>query len=426
MKSLYQLFFLLAAVYCLPVAAQAAPGEGAAAPVEGTPLASLVDEARRANPEIQMALHEYRASTYVSKEATALPATQLMLQHLSVGSPRPFAGYTTSDFAYIGIGVSQEIPWPGKRALQGSVADAQSQARQYGADAVAREVTAELKVAYFQLAYLQQTLATLMRDDKLLAELDQIAESRYRAGQGNEQEVLKAQLQHTRILNEIAMHHRDVGQLQAQIKRLLGRAQDSPDIVTEPLRERTISATATDLLQRVKEQNSDVLSREQIAKSAEQSTKLAKREFRPDFNVQYVYQNTDRKFPDYYMFTLGVTLPNRGRRRAELAEAEEMQKKAGAEVDSEIQQRMAEVQQQYVIASTSAEQLKIYREGLLPQAEATYRASLAAYQANRQDFETLISAFMDSLNLEVEYLKQLSEQQTAIARLESLTGVDLP
>ena len=63
---------------------------------------------------------------------------------------------------------------------------------------------------------------------------------------------------------------------------------------------------------------------------------------------------------------------------------------------------------------------------MLPQADATYRASLAAYQANRQDFETLISAFMDSLNLEVEYLKQLSEQQTAIARLESLTGVDLP
>jgi outer membrane protein TolC len=139
-----------------------------------------------------------------------------------------------------------------------------------------------------------------------------------------------------------------------------------------------------------------------------------------------MYQNTDRKFRDYYMLTLTVTLPNRGRRRAELAAAAEHQQTATSELNAEIQRRSAEVQSQYVSAQTSGEQLKIYREGLIPQAEATYRAALAAYQANRQDFETLLSSLRDLLDFEEQYQKELSEHESALAHLESLTGVTLP
>jgi outer membrane protein TolC len=287
-------------------------------------------------------------------------------------------------------------------------------------------VIEQLKVAYFKLAYLQQTLGVLLRDDKLLGEMEQIAESRYRVGQGNQAEVLKAQLQHTRILQEIAMHHREVGQAQAQLKQLLGRAQGSADIVTEPLRERVLPPGSADLLEGVQQHNPEVAFREQVAKRSDKQAELARKEFRPDFGLQYMYQNTDRKFRDYYMLTFTVTLPNRGRRRAELAAATEHQQTAASELSAEIQHRSAEVQSQYVAAQTSGEQLKIYREGLIPQAEATYRAALAAYQANRQDFETLLSSFRDLLDFEEQYQKELSEHESALAHLESLTGVDLP
>ncbi len=427
MKSICLLRFGALVLLWIPAAAaHAATEETGNNRATATPLSRLIEEVRQRNPEIQAAKHTYRAATYASKQATALPDTQLILQQLSVGSPRPFAGYTNSDFAYIGIGASQEIPWPGKRALRGSVADSEAESQQFQFDATGRDVIAQLKVAYFKLAYLQQTLETLTRDDKLLAEVEQMAESRYRVGQGNQQEVLKAQLQRTRILREIAMHHRDVGELQVQLKRLLARPQDSPDIVTEPLRERDLPLAAGDLLQRVREQNASVLAREQMARKSERETDLAQKEFRPDFTLQYQYENTDRKFRDYYMFTLGVTLPNRGRRHAELAQAQENQKRAVAELENEVQLRMAEVKDQYVVATTSAEQLRIYREGLMPQAEATFRAALAAYQANRQDFETLISSFLDALNFEVEYLKELSDHESALARLESVAGVTLP
>jgi hypothetical protein len=69
--------------------------------------------------------------------------------------------------------------------------------------------------------------------------------------------------------------------------------------------------------------------------------------------------------------------------------------------------------------------LKIYQEGLLPQSEAVFRAALAAYQANRQDFQTLFSSFLDRLDLELQYQRELLEHESALARLESLTGVTI-
>jgi len=390
------------------------------------PLTALIEETQQKNPDIQAAIHEYRAANNGVKGAGALPDTQLMLQHLSVGSPRPFAGYTNSDFAYIGIGASQQLPWPGKRALRSEVAGLDAESARAQSAVVSRTVIEQLKVAYFKLAYLQQTLDVLLRDDKLLGEMEQIAESRYRVGKGNQAEVLKAQLQHTRILQEITMHHREVGQAQAQLKQVLGRAQGSTDIVTEPLRERVLPPSSADLLEAVRQRNPEVAFREQVAKRSDKQVELARKEFRPDFGLQYMYQNTDRKFRDYYMLTLTVTLPNRVRRRAELATAAEHQQTATLELSAEIQRRLAEVQSQYVAAQTSGEQLKIYREGLIPQAEATYRAALAAYQTNRQDFETLLSSFRDLLDFEEQYQKELSEHESALARLESLTGVALP
>ncbi|HVH86041.1 MAG TPA: TolC family protein, partial [Terriglobales bacterium] len=388
-----------------------------------TSLDELIKEADQKNPEIATAQSGYEAATHVARQVSALPETQLTVQQFAVGSPRPFAGYTNSDFAYIGFGVSQEIPFPGKRGLRGEVANSDADARQIQIESVRRTIVAKLKATYFRLAYLQQTLAVLEKDDQLLKDVEQIVESRYRVGQGNQQEVLKAQLQHTKILQEITMHHREVGQLEALLKQLLNRPQDSPDIQTQPLGLREIRYSASELLNLVKQQNPDIQAQQQMVRKAESQVALANKDFRPDFNVQYMYENTDRKFRDYYVATFGITLPNRGRRKAELAEAEASRQQAIRQLEAESQKRLAEVQDQYVFAQTSAEQLKIYKEGLIPQSEATFRSALAAYQANRQDFQTLLSSFLDVLNLETEYQRELADHESSLAQLEALTGV---
>lgn len=391
-----------------------------------TPLESLIHEAEAKNPEIRVATHAYQAAVRGSKAAGALPGTQLTVQNLAVGSPRPLAGYTNSDFAYVGLGASQELPWPGKRKLRTQVAGLQAQSMLDQSKAVDLNVVEQLKIAYYRLSYLQQDLNILTRDDKVLSDVEQIAEAQYRVGKGNQQEVLKAQLQHTQILEAMSRNGSEQAVQQTELKRLLNRRQDSSDVVAEPLTESALPPDPAELFRTATEQNPDIAARKASLEGAKKAVELAHKEFRPDFGVQYMYQNTDRRFRDYYMATFTVDLPNRGRRRAELAQALEQQKSADAALDAETQARMAGVRQQYDIARLSSEQLKIYREGLLPQAQATFRAAMAAYQANRQDFETLLSSFRDVLNVEEQYQLQLSEHETALARLESLTGETLP
>src|SRR5947208_2521471 len=101
-------------------------------PVASTPihLSELLAEAAGNNPQIAAADHGARAARQVAPQMTTLPDPKLTYQQLSVGSPKPFAGYTNSDFSYIGVGASQELPYPGKLRLRGEVAERDADTKQ--------------------------------------------------------------------------------------------------------------------------------------------------------------------------------------------------------------------------------------------------------------------------------------------------------
>ena len=391
-----------------------------------TPLASLIEEAQKNDPAVHAAEQAARAATFVAPQMSSLPDPQFTLQQFSVGSPRPFAGYTNSDFAYVGLGVSQQFPYPGKLKLRGAVADRDADTAKAHTEVVLNDEIEVLKTTYFKLAYLQQTLGILQRNDVLLQQMEQQAEAHYSAGQGNQRDVLKAQLERTKILREISMHHQLVGEAQAQLKRILRRPQDSLDIVAEPVAATFLRYTANELLDKVREQNPNIHENSAMVQRNQTAVELAQKEFRPDFGVSYMYENTDRKFRDYYELSLSVNFPRRKPRQAALAQAKANVELAQQQLDAQLQTVLADVQKQYVMVKTSEEQLLLYRDGLIPQAQATIQAGLAAYQSNREDFETLFSSFMDVLNLDLEYQQTLLDHETALTHIERLTGVTLP
>src|SRR6267142_764982 len=393
-----------------------------------TPLSDLLAEAEKNNPQIEAARHGWEATKQVPTQVSTLPDPQFNLQHVSVGSPRPFAGYTNSDFAYIGLGVSQDIPYPGKLRLKGKIAKRGADVSEQQIESVRRSVTTELKAAYFQLAYLSKTLAILEQDGELLKQVQQAADARYRSGMGTQQDLLQAQLQQTKLLREIAMHHLQEGKLEAQIKQLLNRPQDSPDIEPTDLVETPLVQTYAELLAAVEVQNPEIASAKKMIEKQSLQVDLARRDFYPDFNVQYMWQRTDpTQFRAYYMLSVGVRVPiYRGRKqRPELAQAEAEKLRAGSELQAQSQQVAAELRSQYVLAQQTSELLKIHREGLSPQSRSEFQAALATYQSNKQDFKALLAAFLDVLRLDEEYWQNVAEYETAIARLEQITGLSL-
>src|SRR5713101_5489990 len=391
-------------------------------------LADLLAEAERSNPQIQAARYGWDSAKQVSTQVSTLPDPQFVLQHVSVGSPRPFAGYTNSEFAYVGLGISQEIPYPGKLRLKGEIAKRDADLSQQQIESVRRTILAELKAAYFQLAYLSKTLTILEQDSELLKQMEQAADARYRSGMGTQQDLLQAQLQKTKLLREIAMHHLEVGKLEAQLKQLLNRPQDSPDIEPADLVETPLAQTYAELLAAAEVQNPEIASAMKVIEKQSLQLDLARKDFYPDFNVQYMWQRTDpAQFRAYYMLSVGIKVPiyRSRKQRPELAQAESEKLRAGSELQAQSQQLAGDLRAQYVLAQQTSELLKIHREGLSPQSRSEFQAALAAYQSNKQDFQALLAAFLDVLHLDEEYWQNVAEYETSIARLEQITGLSL-
>ena len=396
-------------------------------PAQGVPapLSQLLAEAQANNSQISAADHEVRAARQMAPQAATLPDPKFTYQQFSVGSPKPFAGYTNSDFSYIGIGASQELPYPGKLRLRAAVAERDADVQQAEVAVTKTNIAEAVKADYIQLAYLKQTLGILRQNESVLEQLIQNATAHYTVGEGMQQDVLEAQVSRTKIVREITMHHQEMGKLQAHLKGLLNRDQTSPDIVTEDLIETPLKVTDAELLTSVRSNNPQIQVDASAIQKQDATVASAKREAKPDFELGYMYQNTDRKYRDYYMLTFNVTFPRKKRVNAGVAEAQEKLLSSRQTLDAHLQEQLAQAQQLYVQASSDEELLKEYREGLLPQSDASYRAALSAYASNKEPFTHVLSYFSDLLNLRLEYARTLLDHETALAHLESMTGATL-
>jgi cobalt-zinc-cadmium efflux system outer membrane protein len=428
---------VLAALAVGPVAAQqtttdlsdasdAKLSDRAAAPT--TPLAKLVEEAQRNNPEILAARRAWQAATQVPTQVATLPDPEVMIQHTSAGTPIPFWDYNKVEMTYLGLGVSQDLPYPGKLRLRGEAARREADSLSSRLESVRRMIAEQVKFTYYRLAYIQKTLEILSRDQALIEQIEKIADARYRVGQGNQQDILKAQLEQTKLLKDATETRQQLGSLEAQLKQFLNRPPESPDIVAETLSETPLPYGSNELLSLVRTGNPDVGTRQQMVQSKSLGVELARKDYYPDFNVQYMWERTGAPFPDRYSFSVGIKIPiyHSRRQNPALAQASEELNQSRREYEAQIQQAYFEVKDQYLAADAGAKVLKMYREGLIPQAMASFQAGLAAYQVGQENFQSLLDSFLDVLNLDTEYWRTLADHESALARLERLTGVSLP
>ncbi|HET6936073.1 MAG TPA: TolC family protein [Candidatus Angelobacter sp.] len=395
------------------------------APNAPTPLSELLTEASQNNSQITAADYAWQAAKQVPRQVRTLPDPTFTYQQFSVGSPKPFAGYTTSNFAYVGIGASQELPWPGKLRLRGKVAERQADVMGVQLDATTASVADAVKVDYIQIAYLQKELGILRENERVLDQLIKDATAHYQVGQGSQADILQAQVERTKIVREITSQNEQVGVAEAHLKGLLHRDQDSRDIVAQSLIENPLRYTSAELLQMVRKSNPQIQVDTSTVQKQNAALASAKREGKPDFGLAYMYQQNDRKYPDYYMFTLNVRLPRRGRVRAEVAEAAEKLAESQATLDAHLQQQLAQVKRGYETTINDEQLLTEYREALVPQSDAAYRSTLNSYASDRDVLTHVLLYFVNVLDMKLDEAQVLADHETALAHLETLTGATL-
>ncbi|HLK86275.1 MAG TPA: TolC family protein [Candidatus Binataceae bacterium] len=415
---------VLTAMTLLSASRAGAQGAVARSHDASSDLASLVREGMERNPDVVAAREHWQALRRAPIQMRTLPDPQLQLQEFTVGSPKPSAGYETSDFYYTGFGAAQDIPGPGKLRLQGEIAEQDAEIARHQYQAAQRQAAEKIREGYFELFYLTKTAALLARERGQLAQIERIAEARYRVGEGLAQDVLKAQLQATRMLDEIERRRREMQQRQADLKAALGRDLDSANIAVGDVEPTRVDLNQAQLAGAVSEHSTDLMMDRAARGRSEKALDLARRAYLPDFTLGYEYEKTGPGLRDYYMLTLGAKIPLYfWRKQTPAIEQAALELSAArSRLRAHELDAAASAEDQLVAIRASDRILKVYDQGLIPQAENSMQAALAAYRVSKADFQTLLSAFVDLLNLRQEYYRELADREIAVARLEQIVG----
>jgi outer membrane protein, heavy metal efflux system len=387
-------------------------------------LDSLIQEALRQSPVITSAQKHWQALTKVPIQVSTLPDPTVGLQQLTVGSPQPFSGYETSDFYYTGFGVSQDIPGPGKLRLRAQQADQEAEAAHDAYLVQQHEVVEQVRETYFNLFYLRRMLDSLHGTQSELDRVVQTTEAQYHVAMAQQQDVLKAQLAQTDVLKDLEMNQEEFEQGQANLKAILGREQDSANIEIGEITPTTLSVSDSRLRQLALANSPTLQQAHAMEEQSDAALAIAKRDYVPDFNVGYAYQKTGPGFRDYYMLSLGVKIPLYFWRRQTPALEQASLEKESVLADSQSKRLsvLSDLENQVVALRTSDRVLRLYIEGLIPQAEETLTSATAGYRVGKVDFQTLLSAVVDVLRVKQEYFRTVADHEIAVAKIRQTIG----
>lgn len=411
------------------IAALAVLAAAVAAPAHATPAAAdnveaLVAEATRQSPLVAAARSHWQAQDKVPIQLSTLPDPEISLQHFTVGSPQPFSGYETSDFYYSGFGASQEIPGPGKLALRARQAEKDADLARAQYEAAQRSVAEKVREACFNLFYFGKAAMLLNENRAELERIEQITESDYRVGRGNQQAVTEAQLQMTAILREIEMNRQETNQQQADLKAVLGREVDTADIKVGDLTPTTLQIEPARVRELADAGSPDLEMARAMAARSNDALDLAHHDYIPDFSLAYMYQKTGPHMRDYYMLTLGAKIPLYFWRKQKPAVEQAVLEKEAASQAMRAARLGADsgASREQIAIRTADRIITLYRDGLIPQSEASRAAALAGYRTGKVDFQTLMSAVIEALNLKQEYFRAIADHEIAIAKLREIIG----
>jgi outer membrane protein TolC len=413
------LLFLCSVIF--PPFAEAEPD--LLAPTQPT-LDALIQEALARSPTIASARKHWQALTKVPVQVSTLPDPMIGLQQLTVGSPQPFSGYETSDFYYTGFGFSQDIPGPGKLGLRAKQAEKEAEVAYDAFLVQQRQVVEQVRETYFNLFYLRKLLDALHGTQSELDRITQTTEAQYHVGMAQQQDVLKAQLQQTNVLKDLEMNQEEFQRGQATLKAILGREQDSANIEISDITP-TSFAIPDSRLRELALANSPTLQQAHAMEDqSDAELAIARRDYIPDFNVGYTYQKTGPRFRDYYMMSLAVKVPLYfWRKQTPAVEQAALEKESVREESySKRLSVLSDLQNQVIAQQITDRILKLYSEGLVPQAEETLTSATAAYRVGKVDFQTLLSAVIDLLRLKQEYYRTLADHEIAVAKLHEIIG----
>ncbi len=369
-------------------------------------LADFLTFALLNQPNVEAAYYDWVASVERITTARSAPDPQLTFQ-------MDIQNVVTS----VMPGLMASIPWPGKLRLGAEVASAEAQARYSTFRSEVLRSAFEVKRTYYQLYFLDERTRVTRENLGLVADLEKLARTQNEVGKVTLQDVLRAQIEQSRLNTDLAHLEDSRASFLAQFKAALGlKAEDPPPPVPQRLESTPLDLTGDQLLETALAQNTRLKAMEADVRGAETSILLAQRARWPDFSLGLM---ADAKMDPTLYRPLGtLSLPIwRDKIAAQIAEAQANKRAAEARLSAG----------QIALAADFAARSFLYREAtrnlalldgqLLPKARQSLEVARSAYLAGQLDFFNLTDTERTLLGFELDRVESAAQREVVLAEL---------
>ena len=395
-------------------------------------LQALIDEALKANPEVKQMRATYKASKETIRSAGALDDPEIGFTMKDI--PTDTWAMNREPMSQKMLELSQKFPFPGKRRLRSEVAAEQTNSDEQTYRDKINEVRAKVVVSYWGLSLAYSDFDLTERSKQAWEQVVKVAETRYAVGQGQQADVLQAQVELGNYLDRLFQWTQKQQSFQADLNALRSQPPNTALARPQPLKPRSCALKLEELLAQAEARPQLQALKALIAKQ-EKSVNLAKKEYFPDMTVGLAYGFRDTLGPpvnlkqsDMFTGRVMFNLPIWQGSKIKPKIREEMAKQDAAKEahQSAANQLAAAIKDRHAKLQRLAKQISLFDQGIIPQARQAAASTLSGYQVGTLPFNQLhqsqIAVYSAEMQLQ-EYLKDFEENW---AELEWLVGAELP
>ncbi len=412
----------------LPALVLLAPASAQVPPPDYFPadpvLADLLREALAEHPDLRRADAAVRMDEERVPQAGVLPDPTLSLGLQNDGFQRLQIGRMETSF--YSVAFTQPLPWPGKRALRQQVAALAVDLSDATRVRVQLGLEAEVRRGYAALLLVREQRRLQAQQALFLEQAEALARTRYEVGQGSQGDLLRAQLERTRLQQAVWSLEAEEKAAVAVLNRLRQRDLAEPLATTASLADLPEPMTLSP--EAVEARSPELASARATVKQTEKQLELAKLDRRPDFAITAGLMPRGG-FDPMWQVGISISLPIYGRTKQQraVAEHEHHRQGQGSEVDS-VRTLLRQRTEERTLQVGALRKIRdLYREGLLVQSEASFKAALAQYESGRSSFPAALEALNGWVGDQAAFLQTLAQLQAQhIALAECALGPTPP
>jgi outer membrane protein TolC len=401
------------------------------AKVQKIDLNEVLREAVNGHPKVLEIQNIAKASRDVPSRVGSLPDP--MLQFTAQNFRTDDFTSDSSPMSALGVGLVQDLPFPGKLARKSKVAESNAKTVTEKTRLVKALVIFNLVKAYWNLHFAERAHVITQENIKIIDILADVAINRVKVAKVAQQDAFQAQVAHSK-LRAMLIHRREVLiNAKRNLNEAIGRDPESKIGITQSPPITDIIEVSSILSEEVRKSSPYLKVANLKVEQGKSTLSEAKYDRLPNFKLGVNYKIRDpvpgdkTDGADMVSIMVGISLPiwmgsKQNARVSENIHKLNAFKQQQRNVDLHIGTQLKILSEK--ISSSNIE-IKLYQKEVLPRANKALSASITDYKRAKVGFVSVVKNWNTELDLQINYEKLLKDRAILISEVELITGISL-